>query len=234
MGGALDAGGSAKADVIINVTETANFEVYFGSNAGYGGGYLFVRHRDFGGMNPFSALKIDLGAVDAYLAANPGAYVTGVTLNVALERTDPSPGPGKDYWFQYNPGDWADNWDPRTISSTHSLPMGPAPVNFFEPTATLHVNGSDPGGTVYSMTNDLLRDMVANDRNRVLSLWFASHENSEGAAGWFNRYFNNVQLVVRFGGGPSAVPEPASIVQAALGLAVLAGAGRRLKRSRTS
>lgn len=186
-------------------------------------------------MNPFSAMRIDLGAVDAHLAANPGAYVSGVTLTVALEKTDPSPGPGKDYWFQYHPADWADNWNPRTISSTNSLPMGPAPVNFPDVrTATFHVDGSDPVGQVYSMTNDLLRDMVANDPNRVLSLWFASQDNSAGAAGWFNRYFNNVQLIVTFEGGPSAVPEPASVVQAAIGLTVLAGAGRRLKRSRTA
>lgn len=234
LGVVLDICGAAKADVIIDVTETANINVYFGSNAGFGGGQLFVRHRDFGGMNPYSAMKIDLGAVDAHLAANPGTYVSGVTLSVALENTDPSPGPGKDYWFQYNPGDWADNWDPRTISDTGSFPMGPAPVNFPEPTATFHVNGSDPIGQVYSLTNDLLRDMVANDPNRVLSLWFASHENSEGAAGWFNRYFNDVQLLVRFEGGASAVPEPASVVQATIGLAFLAGAARRLQRSRTA
>lgn len=223
LGMGVDGGRTAKADVVIDVTETAIFEAYFSTFAGYTAGQLGVRHRDFGGMNNYSAMRIDLSSVDAYLAAHSGSYVASVTLSVALMLTEPNPGPGKDYWFEYNPGDWADNWNPRAITDGGQFPMGPAPVNFPDVrTATIHVDGSDQPGQVYSMTNDLLRDMVANDTNRVLSLWFASQENSEGAAGWFNRYFNNVQLIVSFAGETAAVPEPASVIQSAIGLGLAA------------
>lgn len=223
----------ARAELVIDVTETTFADIGY-PRVEYSSGYLWVRHRDYGGMNAVTMAQIDLSPVDAYLAAHPGAQVSGASLTFDLYLNE-APAP-QNYWFRYA---WdspigADAWNPRTISQLGDFPYALTWYQWGTETvdlAAFSMTGSESIGSSFSFSTDALRDVVANDPNRIISMEFSANEATTAGA-WYNRAFNNLQLHVRFSGGVNAVPEPAGMIQAATGLALLATAASLCRRAR--